>query len=111
MQTYFTTSTGPAFAWTFLDQAGNAVNLTGATFKLAFRCVNNVQKALGAGSWSITNAAAGQAQYVLASTDMSNAYALASALIGTALFEVYATAIIGGLEYDALPVVIEIRKI
>jgi hypothetical protein len=41
---------------------------------------------------------------------MSRCFA-AYALIGTALFEIFATAIIGGQEYDALPVVIEIEKI
>lgn len=112
MQTYFTTSTGPGFLWSFADQAGNPLPLTGATFRLTYRCVNNFQKVLGIGpfSGSSQQLAAGQVQYALGASDMANAYALYSTLIGVALFEVYATALLSQ-EYDALPIVIEIRKI
>jgi hypothetical protein len=111
MQTYFTTSTGPAFGVTFNDPSGNALNLTGASFALTFRCVKNLLKVSGGGSWNTINASAGQATYTLGSTDMANAYALASSVIGTALFGVYAKATISGIEYDGLPFVIEIQKI
>lgn len=112
MQTYFTTSTGPGFLWSFVDQAGNPLPLTGATFRLTYRCLNNLQKVSGGTGFSGTTQqlAAGQVQYALGATDMADAYALASSLIGSALFEVYATALLSQ-EYDALPVVIEIRKI
>jgi hypothetical protein len=113
MQKYYTTSTAPGFSWQFTDQAANVLNVTGATFKLTYRCIKNFLKTLGGGSFSGTSQQLqnGQVQYALGATDMANAYALCSTLIDTAQFEVYATAIIGSLEYDALPVVIEIGKI
>lgn len=111
MQTLFTTTTGPAWTFTFADALGNALNISGGTFKLTFRCVNNLLKVQGGGSFSITNASAGQAQYTLGTTDMATAYALASSFPGSTQFEVYAEATVSGLVYDALPVVIEIRKI
>jgi len=113
MLTYFTTSTAPGFAWTFVDLSGNALNVSNAAFKLTYRCVNTLQKVLGSGPFSgaTLQLQNGQVQYSLGASDMANAYALASLLVGRALFEVYATAIIGSLEYDALPIVIEIQKI
>ena len=109
MQTYFTTSTAPGFTWSFADQAGNALPLTGASFRLTYRCLNNFQKVSGSGGWGTPSG--NQVAYTLGSSDMANAYALVSTLVGKAKFEVYATAIVGGLEYDALPIVIEICKI
>lgn len=109
MQTYYTTSTAPGFSWSFVDQAGNALNVSSATFKITYRCTKNFLKTLGAGSWGTPNG--NQVAYTLGATDMANAYALYSPLIGSTLFEVYATAIISGQEYDASPIVIEIAKI
>ncbi len=109
MQKYYTTSTGPGFAFAFIDQAGNALNLSGATFRIVFRCTKNFQKVNGGGSWGTPSG--NQVTYTLGASDMANAYALYSSLIGSAFFEIFATATISGVEYDALPVVIEIEKI
>lgn len=112
MQTYFTTSTAPGFGWTFADPSGNVPpNFNTASFLLKFRCLTNFQKVDGSGTWGAPNETTGQVMYTLGANDMANAYALASSLIGTARFEVFASAVISGKEYNALPVVIKIEKI
>lgn len=113
MQTFLTTSTGPSLPVTFTDQQGNAVNVTGASFAMTFRCTTNFQKVGGSGSFSGTTQQlqAGLTTYTLGANDMANAYALYSVLIDRALFECYAKATISGVEYSALPIVIEIQKI
>jgi hypothetical protein len=112
MQTYRTTSTAPGFIWTFADSSGNVPpGFASASFSLKFRCTKNFQKVDGAGAWGTPNGTTGQVAYTLGASDMANAYALYSTLIDSALFEVFATATISGVEYDALPVVIQIQKI
>jgi hypothetical protein len=112
MQTYYTTSTGPGFGWTFADPSGNVPpSFNTASFSLKFRCTANFQKVSGGGTWGSPNGTTGQVTYTLGANDMANAYALFSSLIGSAFFEVFATATISGVEYDALPVVIQIQKI
>lgn len=65
-------ATLPVWAVTITDDTGAAVNLTNATITLLIRNVNNTSGVSGAGTWTITNATAGQATYSWAAADSAN---------------------------------------
>lgn len=114
MDTYFTTSTGPLWTFTFIDKLNNTLNLTGATFTMTFRSLATGQKTRGTGVFSGTSQqlTAGQVVYALSSTDLANAYASDSESPGTITFEILAEANAGGLVYDAMsPPQINVRKV
>lgn len=56
---------------TWLDDSNTALNLSGATLTVRFAGVAGSQSFTGAGSFSVTNATAGQFTYTLASTDVA----------------------------------------
>lgn len=62
-------ATLPLWNVTIADDSGAAVNLTGATLSLIIRNTRTLTDQTGAGSWSITSATAGQAQYTWAAAD------------------------------------------
>lgn len=114
MQTYFTTSTGPGWSFNFTDSSGNVPpGFASATFVVVFRSVNTLQTVQGTGTFSGANASTGIVNYTLSSTDLANAYALASPamLPGDTIIEVLGKCTASGLEYDGGSVFIKVRKI
>lgn len=63
----------PAINLTIFDDSGNAVNLTNYTLSSTLRNIATSQDTAMTGSWAITGASAGQAQYLWASGDTANA--------------------------------------
>lgn len=114
MDTYFTTSTGPPWIFTFIDKLNNILNLTGATFTMTFRSTSTGQKTRGTGPFSGTSQQlqAGQIIYQLSASDLANAYAADSSTPGTIVLELLVEATIGTLVYDAMnPPEINVRKV
>lgn len=114
MDTYFTTSTGPLWTFTFKDKLNNILNLTGATFTMTLRSIETGQKTTGTGTFSGTTQQlqAGQVVYQLSPTDLATAYAKDSPSPGIITFEILAEANVGGLVYDAMnPPQINVRKV
>jgi hypothetical protein len=114
MQTYYTTSTGPGWSFQFTDPNGNVPpGFASASFVLVFRSVTTLQTTIGNGSWGTPNATTGIAPYSLGTSDLANAYKLASPamLIGETVIEVLGKCIAGGLEYDGGSVFIKVKKI
>jgi hypothetical protein len=66
-------ATLPVMALTLTDDTGAAINLTGATLSLIIHNTQTQEDVAGAGTWAITNAAAGQATYTWASGDTATA--------------------------------------
>lgn len=62
-------ATLPVWEVTVQDDTGVAINLTGATISLVIVNTLTGVQLTGAGSWTITNAAAGQATYYWAAAD------------------------------------------
>lgn len=86
----------PAWTPTVLDDSGAAVNLTGATLALTIRNVATGVEVAGAGSFTIVNAATGQARYAWGTSD--------TAAPGSFLLKVKITGLPGGqLEADPVP--------
>ena len=114
MDTYFTTSTGPPWTFSFIDELNNILSLTGATFTMTLRSLASGQKTPGTGTFSGTSQQlqAGQVIYQLSSSDLANAYAADSPSPGTITFELLVEATIGTLKYDAMePPQIKVRKV
>ena len=113
MKTFFTTTTGESWTFTFVDALGNVpAGFAGAVLTLWFRSLTTLQKMEGTGPFVVINASLGQAQYTVASSDLAQAYALASPVVGEALFEILAEASISGVVYDGQqPPIIKIRKV
>lgn len=114
MDTYFTTSTGPLWTFTFKDNSNNILNLTGATYTMTFRSIETGQKTTGTGTFSGTTQQlqAGQIVYQLSSNDLATAYAKDSPSPGIITLEILAEAYVGGLYYDAMtPPQIYVRKV
>lgn len=88
-------ATLPLWNATLSDDTGAAVNLTGATLSLIIRNTRTLTDQTGAGSWTITGATAGQAQYTWAAAD--------SATIGDYVLIVVATYAGGVLKTDPIP--------
>ena len=70
---FATGQTSPNWEITVNDDTGAAVNITGATLTLTIRNTVNGQDTAGAGTWSITNGAAGQATYTWGANDSATA--------------------------------------
>lgn len=114
METYFTTSTGPPWTFSFADELNNILNLTGASFTMTFRSVSTGQKTRGTGTFSGTSQqlTAGQIIYQLSANDLATAYAADSPSPGIIVFELLVEATIGTLVYDAMsPPQISVRKV
>ena len=89
-------STSPVWTPTVLDDSGAAKNLTGATITLTIRNVATGVEVAGAGTWTIPNPTAGQAQYAWGASD--------TAAPGSFLLKVKITGLPGGqLEADPVP--------
>ena len=73
---WYTGQTLPALAITLLDDDNAPVNLTGATLALLIESestTGSTNEPVGAGTWTITNATAGQATYAWAAADVATA--------------------------------------
>jgi hypothetical protein len=66
---WYSGATLPQWQVTLVDDAGDPLNLTGATLSLLIYNTETGVETTGAGTWNITNASAGQATYAWSATD------------------------------------------